>query len=106
MGEGYLETSLSLLHTVIARLIPARWTLTAILTGQCFPVRAGQTLAIVTRLIESRRTVAAIFLDDHLVLVGFEGFAVVPGFVGAGGAGIARAGEGGLGEGGSSNDCH
>ena len=106
MGEGYLETSPLLLHAVLPRSIPASGALTAILPGQCFPVRAGQTLAVVTRLVEASRTVVATALDDHLIIVGFEGFAVVTGFESTGGAGIARAGEGGLGEGGSSNDCH
>ena len=100
MGEGYLETSPLLLHAVLPRSIPASGALTAILPGQCFPVRAGQSLAVVPGLVESGGAVTATSLDDFLAVVGFEEFAVVPGFVGTGGAGVALAGDGGLGEGG------
>ena len=105
MGEGYLETSPLLLHAVLPRSIPASGALTAILPGQCFPVRAGQSLAIVTRPVKSSGAVVATALDDYLVLVGFEGFAVVTGTVGAGWAGISCARDEGLGGDAVTNGC-
>ena len=68
MGEGYLETSPFLLHAVLPRFIPASGALTAIIPGQCFPVRAGQTLAIVTGFVESGGAVTATAFNNHLVL--------------------------------------
>jgi hypothetical protein len=66
--------SISLADTMPTRLTPPSWTLAAILPGQGFPVRATHA------------------------------FAVVTGFVGASRAGIALAGDGGLGEGGSAEE--
>ena len=91
------QTSASLFHAVRARFVPTRGTLAAIFPGQSFPVRAAEALAVIPRRVKPGRAVLAAFLDDHLVFCGFEGFAVVAGFVGAGGAGVALAGDGGLG---------
>ena len=57
-----------MLHTVLPRFIPATWTVTALVPGDGLLVRLAAVL-----------------------------FAVVAGFVGAGRAGIADAGDGGLG---------
>jgi hypothetical protein len=86
-----------LLYTVLPRFIPASSTLTTILSGQSLPVRAAETFAIAASFVESRGAIATASLDDHLVLGGLEGFAVVTGFVCAGGAGVALAWYGVLG---------
>jgi hypothetical protein len=61
--------AISLLHAVITRLSPTCWALLAGVPGQGFSVRVADSLAVVT------------------------------GFVGASGAGIALAWDGGLGDG-------
>ena len=95
-------------HTILPRFVPASWTVTALVPGDRLLVGFAAVLfAVVAGFVESRGAVLAALLDDHLVLGGLEGFAVVPGFVGASGAGITDAGDGGLGGdcGGSNKKC-
>jgi hypothetical protein len=66
-----------LLHTIRPRLIPASRALSTTIPGQSFPIRAAETLAIIfTGSEKANRAITTAFLNDHLVLGGFEGFAV------------------------------
>jgi hypothetical protein len=60
---------------------------------------ADVLLAVVSSLVIASGTVAAALCDDILVFSRLEGFAIVPRFVCANWAGIAYAGDGGLGGG-------
>lgn len=101
LGGGYMESNL---HTISAGLPPANGAILARFPGHGFAVGAVEALAVVPCGIESCGAVFASFLDDYLFRIIFEGFAVVTGFVGAGGAVIADAGDGVLGEGGDGSN--
>jgi hypothetical protein len=82
-----------LLYTILPGFVPPGGTLAAFFPGQGFPVRAAETFAIAAGFVEASWTILATLLDDHLVLGGLEGFAVVSRFVCAGGTGITDAGD-------------
>jgi hypothetical protein len=84
------------LDTILPRLPPASGTALPRVPGNCLPIRAVDALAVTPLCVEPCRAVAAGLLDDHLVWVGLDGFAIVPGAVGASGTGVALAGDGGL----------
>jgi hypothetical protein len=98
-----IANSVARFHAILARLVPASWTVTALLPGDRFLFGlADVLLAVVSSLVIASGTVAAALCDDILVFSRLEGFAIAPGFEGASWAGIAGAGDGGLGEGGGS----
>ena len=88
-----------MLHTILPRLVPASWTVFP-LPGNGFLVGlAAVALAVAARFVEACGAALAALLDNHLVRGRFEGFAVIPRFVGASRAGTSLAGDGVLGEG-------
>jgi hypothetical protein len=93
-----IENAYSLkLHTILPRLPPASWAVLPSVSGQSFPIRPADALAVVACWVEPCGAVAAGFLDDDLVWVRLDGLAVIPRAVGASGARVALAGDGGLG---------
>ena len=58
-----------LVHTVPVRLVPASWTVTALVPGDRLLVGfAAVLLAVIAGFVEASGAVRATFLDDHLVL--------------------------------------
>lgn len=87
-----------LFHAIPTRFPPSSWTAVTIFPGNSLPITGAELFAVVTAGIKSGEAVPARLHDDLLVFRGFEGFAVVAGAVGGGGAGIALDRDGGLGE--------
>jgi hypothetical protein len=56
-----------LFYTIPTRLTPPSWTLIPLVPGQDFPIRAADSLAVLTRFIEPCGALAARFFDDDLV---------------------------------------
>ena len=58
-----------MLHTILPRFIPAYWTVTALVSGDCLLAGLSAVLlTVVARFVEPSRAVATALLDDHLVL--------------------------------------
>ena len=58
-----------MLHTILPRLIPASWTVAALVPGDRLLVGFAAVLfAVIPRFVEPCGTVLAALLDDHLVL--------------------------------------
>lgn len=66
-----------MLHTITPRFVPTSWTVLPLPGNGLLVGLAAVALTVVARLVEPRGAVLAALLDDHLVLGGFEGFAVV-----------------------------
>jgi hypothetical protein len=93
------QSGSSILHTVPIRLVPAGRALFPRFSGDHMLITPPRRIAVVARSVEPCGATVATLVDDGIASVdgGFERFAVVPGFVGAGRAGITLAGDGGLG---------